>query len=86
MKDSKIKRFSFRKGCSGEKSKADSLEPFPRFLEETEGHSIHSQRRLFEVMRHVNHGSPQLSQQRTKIEILSRKDQWRNILSNGMNP
>lgn len=51
-KDTKIKSFSVRKRHSGEKTKGDSLQPFPTFLEETKCHSIHSQRRLSEVMGH----------------------------------
>lgn len=42
---------------------------------------------FYENIRHVTHGSTQLSQQKARIDIgLSRKYLWRTVLSNGLNP
>lgn len=83
-KDAKIRRFTVRKEYSGEKAKGVTRQPFVNALKGSKG--IHLHRGLFENFRRVTHESPQPSQGNPEIEVgSSRKNLWRNLLSNEAN-
>lgn len=75
-KDAKFKRFVIRKTFS-EKA---------RSMAGPKGWSIQSHRGLFEEVRLLTHGYPQLSKHKPGIGMrLFRKDLDRNLLANGVN-
>lgn len=70
--------------CSAGKVKGTSLQPFANSVERAKGPSIQSCRHSFEEMMHVTHASPQLSQEKSKIEM-DLKVSVEETFSNGVN-
>ena len=81
-----MRRFTPRKSNSGEKAKGVAMQPFANVSKGITEQSIYSERSSKRLIIYMIHGPPSAISAEPKRNMrLSRKDLWKDPLSNGVN-